>query len=333
LSRPWRKKVIKSFPPRNNPQAKNGALFVRKDENPREPLVSFSRLVQTDISLSLSKKQTLIQHLRLWQPGAVAFSGGVDSTLLLALAREAWEAPPLSLTFVSPLMTAEELVLTRELARGLGVPLIAIQSREYLHPSFKKNPADRCYHCKKIRIRQVQTVLKKRRLPYLLDGTNADDLLVYRPGIRASREAGVISPFALLGWGKKDIRRLSRRMGLPNWDLPSAACLASRIAYGQPITPLLLRRVAAGEALLRDMGLKALRLRIHGSLTRIEVPEKEIPLVVEKKTRQVLLGRLRKLGFTYITLDLEGLRSGSLDEEKGKKAGKGNEHGKPGSIR
>jgi pyridinium-3,5-biscarboxylic acid mononucleotide sulfurtransferase len=283
--------------------------------------------------LSPSKKQTLIQHLRSWQPGVVAFSGGVDSTLLLALAREAWQAPPLALTFVSPLMTAEELNRIRNLAQGLEVPLIEVKSREYQHPSFRKNPVNRCYYCKQIRFQQGKAVLKKLHRPYLLDGTNADDLKVYRPGIRASQEAGVISPFALLGWGKKPIRQLSRRMGLANWDLPSAACLASRIAYGQPITLPLLRRVAAGEALLRSLGLKELRLRIHGPLTRIEVPEKDIPLIVNQETRIRLRFELANLGFTYITLDLEGLRSGSMDEQRLKKAGRGKGHGAAGSFR
>jgi uncharacterized protein len=229
-------------------------------------------------------------------------------------------------------MTSGELKRVRELTRDLGIPRIEVKSREYRSPAFKKNPVNRCYYCKKIRFFQAAEILKRAGRPYLLDGTNADDLQVYRPGIRASREAGVISPFALLGVGKKQIRRLSRGMGLSTWDQPSAACLASRIAYGQPITLTLLKRIAAGESLLRSLGLTELRLRIHGSLTRIEVPEEKIPLLVDQKARSGLLAGLGRLGFTYITLDLKGLRSGSMDEEGLKKAGRPKDNGIPRSI-
>ena len=151
-------------------------------------------------------------------------------------------------------------------------------------------------------------------LPYLLDGTNADDLRHYRPGIRAAREARVISPLAAAGWTKEEIRQTSRQMGLPNWDLPSSPCLATRIAYGQPITRPLLKRLAQGEAFLRQMGLKETRLRVHGALIRVEVTPENFSLVLDKKNRTALLAHLSGLGFRYVTLDLKGFRSGSMDE-------------------
>ena len=157
--------------------------------------------------------------------------------------------------------------------------------------------------------------MKEKGLVYLLDGTNADDLQVYRPGIRAAREAGVLSPLALEGWTKADIRRVSREIGLPTWDLPSSPCLASRVAYGLPITLPLLRRLHMGEEALRQMGFSQCRLRYHGPIVRIEVPEEEQSLLLSGEGRKGLIERLSELGFAHITLDLKGFRSGSMDEQ------------------
>jgi uncharacterized protein len=264
--------------------------------------------------LSDPQLQALITALRRWQPGAIAFSGGVDSTLLLLLAREAWDQPPLAISFVSPLMTSGEERQIRELTDRLRVPSKVFKGRPALDPAIRTNPPDRCYLCKKNRFRRALPFLERRRIPFLLDGTNADDLNEYRPGLRANREAGVISPFALLGWTKMDIRRAARRLGLPNWDQPSRACLATRVPYGHPLIGTLLKKIARGEALLHDLGFRESRLRAHGSIARIEIPEKEFPRLMKKKNREVLLQTLAGLGFTYIALDLQGLRSGSLNE-------------------
>ena len=263
-----------------------------------------------------SKRKTLIRQLSFWQPGAIAFSGGVDSTLLLALAREAWDRPPLAVTFISPLLLPDEQTRIRELVGFLDLPLKWIPSREYQDPRFRKNTPSRCYHCKKHRFRLGNSLVKKMGLPYLLDGTNADDLKHYRPGIRAAREARVFSPLAAAGWTKAEIRRTSRQMGLPNWDLPSSPCLATRIAYGQPITRPLLKRLAQGEAFLHQMGLKETRLRVHGALIRVEVTPENFSLVLDKKNRAALLAHLSGLGFDTVTLDLKGFRSGSMDESR-----------------
>jgi pyridinium-3,5-biscarboxylic acid mononucleotide sulfurtransferase len=261
-----------------------------------------------------SKIKNVINYLREKQPGAVAFSGGVDSTLLLYLAREAWIDPPLALTFISPLLTAPEKERIQRLADFIQVRLHWLKTKEYLEANFKRNTPSRCYYCKRSRFRQAQPFLNKKGIQFLLDGTNADDLKTYRPGIRASREAKVISPLALLGWTKKEIRQVSKDLGLPTWDQPSSPCLATRVAYGQPITLPLLNRLNQGELLLGKMGLGECRLRVHNSLVRIEVPEKDFGLFNDRAKRQTLLTHLSALGFTYITLDLKGFRSGSMDE-------------------
>ncbi len=261
-----------------------------------------------------SRIQTLISYLRERQPSAVAFSGGVDSTLLLYLAQEAWADPPLALTFVSPLLTAEERDRIQKLADFIGARLHWTRTKEYLDPRFKKNTPSRCYYCKKSRLKEARPFLDQKLIKFLFDGTNADDLKTYRPGVRASREAKVLSPLALFGWTKKEIRRVSRRLGLPTWNQPSSPCLATRVAYGQPITLPTLKRLHHGEEVLGRMGFSESRLRLHNSLVRIEVPENEFGLIFDREKKLNLLSSLSALGFHYITLDLKGFRSGSMDE-------------------
>jgi pyridinium-3,5-biscarboxylic acid mononucleotide sulfurtransferase len=261
-----------------------------------------------------SKTHKLIKYLKQFQPGALAFSGGVDSTLLLYLAREAWSAPPLAVSFISPLLTLKERDRIEELTGLLNVRLLWVKTREYQDLRFKRNSPDRCYYCKLSRFKQTRPVLKDLGIRFLLDGTNADDLKSYRPGIRASEAAKVISPFAALGWNKKEIREISRSFNLPTWNQPSSPCLATRVAYDQPLTLPLLKRLSLGEDILHQMGFAECRLRIHHSLVRIEVPENEFDFFSDPKKRNGLLTRLSTLGFTYITLDLKGFRSGSMDE-------------------
>ncbi len=264
--------------------------------------------------MASSKIQSLITFLKQRQPGAVAFSGGVDSTLLLYLAGQAWGTSPFALTFVSPLLTAKERDRIQKLSDFLEIRPHFLKTREYLSPRFKKNTPNRCYYCKQSRFSQTRPVLTRNEIKFLFDGTNADDLKSYRPGIRASREAKVISPLAFLGWTKKEIRQVSRDLGLPTWDQPSSPCLATRIAYGQSITLTTLKRLASGEEILNRLGFSESRLRLHHSLVRIEVPEKEFRLIFDQEKRLDLLSRLSALDFTYITLDLKGFRSGSMDE-------------------
>ncbi len=264
--------------------------------------------------MSTSKTKSLIKTLKQYQPGAIAFSGGVDSTLLLYLAREAWPEPPLAVSFTSPLLTAKERDRIQELTGFLKVRLHWLKTREYLDLRFRKNSPTRCYYCKKSRIIQARPFLNQKGIKFFLDGTNADDLKSYRPGIRASIEGNIISPFALLDWTKKEIREVSRVFGLPTWNQPSSPCMATRVAYGQAITLPLLKRLAKGEEVLHQMGFSECRLRVHGSLVRIEIPEDQLPLIIDLEKKYDLITRLSVLGFTYITLDLKGFRSGSMDE-------------------
>jgi pyridinium-3,5-biscarboxylic acid mononucleotide sulfurtransferase len=264
--------------------------------------------------MSSSKINRIKKTLKSLQPGAVAFSGGVDSTLLLYLCREVWEKPPLALTFLSPLLPPPERKRIQDLSRRIGADPVWINTEEYRDPDFKKNTKRRCYVCKKSRLAQAKGILKKKKISFLLDGTNSDDLKTYRPGIKAAQEAGVISPLAQEGWSKEDIRRASRELGLPTWNLPSSPCLASRVAYGYPITLPLLRRLYLGEEILLKMGFSQCRLRYHGPVARIEVPEKEQHVLIQERTRRELLSGLTALGFIYVTLDLKGFRSGSMDE-------------------
>jgi uncharacterized protein len=273
--------------------------------------------------LAFSKSDALVRYLRTLSPGAVAFSGGVDSTLLLYLAREAWGDGVTAVTFLSPLLPEEERTRIQGLIARFKVRHFWLKSFEYRDPDFQKNPPDRCYYCKKHRIGLARERLRRRRIPHLLDGTNADDLNAYRPGIRAAREGGIISPFAEFHWTKKEIRTVSRTLGLPTWDLPSSPCLATRVAYGQPITLSLLRRLGRGEKLLHDRGFKETRLRLHGNLLRLEIPPDQFPRILDTRKRKALVRDLSALGFPYLTLDLMGLRSGSMDEVLSPKKRKG----------
>ena len=264
--------------------------------------------------MAASKTQKLIKFLKQFQPGAVSFSGGVDSTFLLYMAREAWSAPPVALSFTSPASTGSERDRIEWLGNLLEARLFWLKTKEYLDRRFFSNTPSRCYYCKKIRIEQARPFLDQRGIKFLLDGTNADDLKTYRPGIRASREGGIISPLAALGWTKKEIREVSRDLGLPTWNQPSTPCLATRVAYGQKITLPLLKRLARGEEILHQMGFNECRLRFHQTIVRIEIPDNKLNLLMDPGKRQDLLARLSLLGFTYITLDLKGFRSGSMDE-------------------
>jgi pyridinium-3,5-biscarboxylic acid mononucleotide sulfurtransferase len=260
------------------------------------------------------KTKKIINYLKQFQPGAVAFSGGVDSTLLLYLAREAWADPPIALSFLSPLLTLKERDRIETLGSLIKVRRHWLKTKEYLDQRFIKNTPSRCYYCKKSRINQARPFLNQMGIQFFLDGTNADDLKTYRPGIRASREGKIISPFALLGWTKKDIREVSRGLDLPTWNQPSSPCMATRVAYGQAITLPLLKRLTRGEEILHQMGFGECRLRVHRSLLRIEIPEDELGFIVDSRKKNYLMARLSALGFTYVTLDLKGFRSGSMDE-------------------
>jgi uncharacterized protein len=247
----------------------------------------------------------------------VAFSGGTDSTLLLALCRDVLGPERvLALTVLSELTPAVERERAAQLARTLGVRHIQVPISALAYPDIAANRPDRCYHCKRALFGRLLEIVRAEGLSALVHGANVDDLGDYRPGLRAAEELGVRAPLLEAGLTKADIRELSRQLGLPTADLPAMACLASRIPYGTPLTAEALARVdAAEEYLRREWGLRQLRVRDHFPLARLEVPEDDIPRLAALPARREIARRLRELGYRYVTLDLEGFRSGSLNPQ------------------
>jgi uncharacterized protein len=246
----------------------------------------------------------------------VAFSGGVDSSLLLAMARDVLGAErTLALTAHSELIPLAEREGAAGIAQQLDVRHIVLELSVLDAPDIRANRPDRCYHCK----RAVFGLLKERALAEgmaaLVHGANLDDIGDYRPGARAAEELGVRAPLQEAGFTKADVRALSRRLGLPTWDQPSMACLASRVPYDTPLEAAVLGRVDQAETFLRaELGLRQLRVRDHFPLARIEVPEDEIERLVRPDVRRAVVEHLRGLGYRYVTLDLRGFRSGSMNE-------------------
>ena len=244
----------------------------------------------------------------------VAFSGGVDSTLLLRVCRDALgRGNVVAVTGVSPTYTAEELRTARRVARGLGVEHVLIETDELACGAFAANPADRCYHCKGELFDRILALAAARGIETVYDATNTDDLSDYRPGRRATEERGVTSPLLLAGLAKKDVRRLSKKLGLPSWDKPANPCLASRVPYGTPITLETLDRIRAGEKFIRGLGFAVVRLRHHDRLARIEVPAGDFARLMKPATARRITAKLRSLGYLWIALDIEGFRTGSLN--------------------
>ena len=245
----------------------------------------------------------------------VAFSGGVDSTVLLKLALEELGADRvLAVTAHGEVHTGEELERTQRIASQLGARHTIVDSRELEVPGFSANPPERCFLCRNEMYARMWEVARQAGLSTVADGANRDDSADYRPGLRAARSRGVRSPLAEAGLGKEEVRALARDLGLPNWDLPSTPCLSSRFPYGEEITADKLRVVAAAERRLRELGFSTARVRHHGVLARIEVLRDEVARVVAEPVRTAIVGYLRELGYAYVTLDLEGFRSGSMNE-------------------
>ncbi len=244
----------------------------------------------------------------------IAYSGGVDSTLLLKAALDVPVRPLLAVIATSETYPAKEIAAAKALARRLGVRPRVIKTRELENPDFAANPPDRCYHCKRELFGRLAGMARDEGLPFVLDGTNRDDLRDFRPGSKAGRELGVRSPLREAGLTKAEIRELARWLGLPTWDKPSMACLASRFPYGARIEAEGLRRVGAAEDLLRRLGFGQLRVRHHGAVARIEIAPEEFPRAVSGRAAGRIVSGLKRLGYRYITLDLEGYRTGSMNE-------------------
>lgn len=247
---------------------------------------------------------------------ALAYSGGADSTLLLAVLGEMRRKRPFpfaALTMRSVLQDSEEMAEAEELAEKFGVEQKVFGFNPFSLEEVRHNRTDRCYHCKKAIFTQFRDYACANGLKYLLDGTNADDLNVYRPGRKALRELGVVSPLAELGITKAEIRRISAELGLPTASKPAAPCLATRFEYNTLLDDAAVRRVAEGERMIKETfpAIKDVRLRVHGNLARIEAGKEYLPLVAVRAKE--ISEKIKELGFDFVTLDLEGFRSGSFD--------------------
>ena len=242
----------------------------------------------------------------------VAFSGGADSAFLLAAAGQALGDRAVAATGVSPSLAEAELADARALAAELGLRHLVVPTHEGERPGYLRNGPDRCFFCKD-ELFEVLGPLAAAEGLALAVGTNTDDLGDHRPGQRAAATHGVLTPLVAAGFSKAEVRAASRRMGLRTADKPAAACLASRVAYGVQVTPARLSRVERAEALLRSFGLAQLRVRDHGDLARVEVPTEARGTLVEPERRARLVAGLHDLGFTWVTLDLDGFRSGSMN--------------------
>ncbi|NLE75268.1 MAG: ATP-dependent sacrificial sulfur transferase LarE [Chloroflexi bacterium] len=265
---------------------------------------------------ALAKEAQALALLRAQTAVGVAFSGGVDSTYLLALAVDALgPGPVLAVTAATEFIRPDEVEQAQRLAAHLGVRHQVATVSLLQNSAVAGNPPDRCYWCKAAVVEALARLAERMPGVTLVHGANGDDLGDYRPGEQAARERGLLAPLQAAGLTKLEIRTLARARGLPNWDQPAAACLATRFPYGEPQTAEGLRRVAEAEGFLRqEVGLRNLRVRSHGAVARLEIPPDDWSAVLDPARRAQVVERLRALGFLYVTLDLMGLRSGSMND-------------------
>jgi uncharacterized protein len=262
----------------------------------------------------IRRRDRLLEILRDMRRVAVAFSGGIDSTVVAQAANLALGDAAIAVTADSPSVARAELDDARRLAAHIGIRHRIVRTDEFQNPDYLRNDGARCYFCKSELYTRIEAILPELGNPVVCSGANRDDMGDYRPGLTAAAEHKVRHPLQEAGMGKADVRAVARHWGLPTWDKPAAPCLSSRLAPGVSVTTERTARVEAAERYLRDLGLRECRVRLHeGELARIEVPVTEITRLADANVRAALTKRLRELGFQFVTLDLDGFRSGSLN--------------------
>lgn len=267
-----------------------------------------------ETSLAAEKEITLFSHLARIPSLIVAFSGGADSAYLAWAAHHALGNRSLSVTALSPSYSAYDREQAENFVHALHLSHEFIATLEMENPAYRANAPDRCYFCKDELFSALDNMARQRGIAAVAYGVNADDTLDFRPGHRAAIEHRVLAPLLDANLCKEEIRHLSRRAGLPTWDRPASACLASRLPYGTTVTPELLALVERGEAALRELGFRQFRVRLHENLARVELAPEELPRAMSLEMASAISKRLKAAGFTYVTLDLEGYRQGSLNE-------------------
>jgi uncharacterized protein len=261
---------------------------------------------------SINKLEQLKDNLRMMKSVAIAYSGGVDSTFLVNVAHEVLGDKAVAITATSSTYPQRELKQAKKYTKNIGMKHIIINSEETEIDNFSKNPINRCYYCKKELFSKIKQVANQEKLNYILDGSNADDINDYRPGMKALKEFDVISPLKDVGLTKKEIKKISKEMKLETWDKPAFACLASRFPYGTEITKSLLEQIEKAESFLQFLGVKQFRVRYHKDIARIEVSKDDFQLILTNSDK--IVEKFKEIGFKYITLDIEGYRTGSLNE-------------------
>ncbi len=283
----------------------------------------FSRLVRVPEHLEIGehvmstideKYENLKDSIKSYGKLAIAFSGGVDSTFLLKVSKDVIGENVMAITAKSISFPEREHKESEDFCKDNGIEQIIVAVDQMSIPGFKNNPPDRCYLCKKVIFENIIATANSHGITAVAEGSNADDVTDYRPGMRAIEELKVNSPLKDAGLSKDEIRILSKRLGLPTWSKPSFACLATRFVYGEEITEEKIKMAGAAEELIFNLGFEQARCRVHGDMARIEVPEDDIEKLMASDVRRKIAGEIKKLGFSYVSMDMQGYRTGSMNE-------------------